>query len=314
MALLMDDGSSLFSSASASALSTKIIWKASGPIPKDEDLTTTPSLPLSGKVHGCCYKSNVHPRRTEVFVPDEDFYHTEYCEGLWVCVSKACGEDTLQRACQLIRSTVPIEQRKMWDKFQSPKWAKDPGPMRVIVLDDRTNEQAGCIPELQDESSGRNQTSCPFIFTSREYFFGGVGGGGQRWCEGRLTLHELTHCSDMVIRQLKDPYFHEEVGMLWSKYRDKFNYDADSVTKRNITIYDSGECIVDEEGKSTYCYAATNRDEFLAECHCIAQGLHVKSMDYTKCNMSTPDELRDAMPDVYQLLERNFRMAHSIQF
>jgi hypothetical protein len=34
-----------------------------------------------------------------------------------------------------------------------------------------------------------------------------------------------------------------------------------------------------------YCYAAANRDEFLAETHTIAQGLHVKSDDYRKCKV-----------------------------
>jgi hypothetical protein len=62
--------------------------------------------------------------------------------------------------------------------------------MRVVILDNRTNEQAGSIPELQDKSKGRNGTSCPFVFSSREDFTTGIGSGG--WKTGRLTSHELT--------------------------------------------------------------------------------------------------------------------------
>ena len=83
--------------------------------------------------------------------------------------------------------------------------------MRVIVLDERTNEQAGCIPELQDNSGGRNGTSCPFVFTSREDFDGGIGGS---WSEGQLSCHEITHGSDMVVRQLRDAYFHDQVLLI----------------------------------------------------------------------------------------------------
>lgn len=284
---------------------TKVRWQPIGPKPKDQDLVTTPSKALSGKVHGVCYKSQLQSQRTETFVPDETFYYSENCEGLWVCVSKACGRETLKRVCQLIRKTVPQQQRELWGNFSSPKWARDPGPMRVIVLDNRANEQSGCIPELQDGSRGRNQTMCPFVFTSREDFHEGVGGGS--WCKGRLTLHELTHGSDMVIRQLVDPYFHDEVGELWSKHRDKFQYTQELT--RTTTVFCSKDNEVNERGKFAFCYAAENRDEFLAECHCIVQGLHATCKDYKRCKLSTPDELRSVMPDVYQLLAMYFLLS-----
>lgn len=278
-------------------------WEPEGRIPAGDELTSNPSQPLAGKVHGVCYKSNLHPGPTRPFAPDDAFYHSENCEGLWVCVSKECGEETLRRACHLIRTCIPEGQRRMWGAFVSPTWAKDPGPMRLIVLDDRTDQQAGCVPELRDGSRGRNQTSCPFVFTSREDFHGGVG-GGRGWCEGQLTLHEATHGADMVIRQREDPYFHEEVGRLWAKHREKFRYAGDA--RRTTIILSCGECHVDEDDGHSYCYAAANRDEFLAECHCIAQGLHVKSKDYSRCKLSFPRELKEAMVDVYELLDRQF--------
>mmetsp|Transcript_21947 Transcript_21947/g.33289 ORF Transcript_21947/g.33289 Transcript_21947/m.33289 type:complete len:435 (+) Transcript_21947:252-1556(+) len=280
-------------------------WEPIGPTPTDEELTTKPSKPLSGKVHGVCYKSNLHCPPPNTFAPDEAFYYSENCEGLWVCCSKACGQETLERVCKFVRAVVPPEQRAMWGRFRSPKWAKDPGPMRLVVLDNRTNERAGVIPELRDESTGRNQTSCPFVFTSREDFYGGVGNGC--WCEKQLTLHEMTHGSDMVIRQMLDPSFHDEVGELWSKYRDKFRH-TDLSTSRTIILFDTGANTVDEEQNYSYCYAAANRDEFLAEAHCIAQGLHIKSNDYIRCNISTPKELVEAMPEVHGLLGSHFSL------
>jgi len=48
--------------------------------------------------------------------------------------------------------------------------------MRLVVLDNRSNEQLGSVPELQNSIRGRNATICPFVFSSREDFFGGVGG------------------------------------------------------------------------------------------------------------------------------------------
>jgi len=105
-----------------------------------------------------------------------------------------------------------------------------------------------------------------------------------------------------------DPYFHDEVGELWSKHRNKFLL-ANSSSTRTITIFASGvRNIANEKPKQSYCYAATNRDEFLAEVHCIAQDLHIKSKDYNRCNMSTSKELRQAMPEVYRLLESHFSL------
>lgn len=297
---------------SKDVVTSAIIWQPEKPAPNDSDLVTRPSRPLMGQVHSACYTSQLQPPRT-TFVPDDAFYHSQNCEGLWVCVSKECGVETLEKACRLVRRTIPLSQRNLWGHFRSPRWARDPGPMRLIVLDNRTNQQAGSIPELcrYDDAAqmkGRNQTMCPFVFTSREDFHGGVAFGG--WCSGRLTLHEMTHGADMVIRQLVDPYFHDAVGKLWAQHCHKFRYQNQSSSLRTITIssetYDIQEEEEEEEEATNHCYAAANRDEFLAECHCIAQGLHLNSKDYEQCQLSTPTELQNTMPDVYQLLQDYF--------
>lgn len=204
-------------------------------------------------------------------------------------MSKACGSETLPKACALVRSVITLQQRKLWGMFRSTKERKDPGPMRIVVLDNRTNEQAGIIPELKDDSPGRNGTASPFVFSSREDFFGGI---GSSWVEGRLTLHEMTHGADMVIRQLVDPYFHNEVEDLYCKHKEKFKYLKSSQ-------------------EWSYCYAGTNRDEFLAEAHTIAQGMHVGSKDYELCKMSTPIDLKSKMQDVLNLLQKHFRLESS---
>eukprot|EP00466_Bigelowiella_natans_P020737 jgi/Bigna1/139624/aug1.51_g14332 len=216
------------------------------PVPKDEELLSKPSRHLNGRVHSVCYK----------------FYHAECCEGLWVCVSHRCGKDILAKACALVRRTIPEKQRSLWGAFRSPKWAKDPGPMRIVVLDNRTNEEAGCIPELQDGSRGRNGTSCPFVFTSREDFEEGVGGGS--WKPFQLTVHEMTHGADMVIRQLIDPYFHYQVALLWEKHADKFLIQRQKQeTYRWTAILANGRQVLrEEQAPERYCYAAANRDEY----------------------------------------------------
>lgn len=49
----------------------------------------------------------------------------------------------MEEAARCIRRWVPLSLRAKFASFRSPKWAKDPGPMRVIILDNRTNEQVG---------------------------------------------------------------------------------------------------------------------------------------------------------------------------
>jgi hypothetical protein len=194
-----------------------------GAPPSSSELVCAPSQPLCFNLHDCCYTDRLHPPRATPFVPDPSFYHTENCEGLWVCVSKSCGEATLRRACDFVRSMVPETQRSLWAKFRSPKWAKDPGPMRLVVLNNISNERAGMIPELKDGSGGRNGTSCPFVFTSKEDVFQGIGG---KWIPCRLTAHEMTHGCDMVIRQLLDPAFEEIAQSLFVKYRELCCYSS----------------------------------------------------------------------------------------
>lgn len=253
-----------------------------GEPPDEKDLTVDPSQPLTMAVHDVCYKSRLQARCADDFVPDPGFYLAENCEGLWVCVSQACGEETLQRACALVRAMYPPEHRRLWGEFVSPAWARDPGPMRLVVLDNRSGEQMGMIPELQDDRTGRNCTCCPWVFTSREDFFGGVAG----WHEGRLTVHEMTHGADMVLRQAVDPYIHEAVRDMYRAHREKF-------------------CFHEPCGAARKCYAAANRDEFLAECHVILQGL-MRADDYDMCGLGTPDALGDACPDVVAFLLNYF--------
>lgn len=52
--------------------------------------------------------------------------------------------EVVEEAARWIRKWVPLSLRAKFAAFRSPKWAKDPGPMRVIILDNRTNEQV-CI-------------------------------------------------------------------------------------------------------------------------------------------------------------------------
>ena len=159
-------------------------------------------------MHDCCYRNKLHACSDgNDFVPDSEFYFSCNCEGLCVCVSRSSGEETLARACRLVRRMIPPAQRQLWSLFRSPLWAKNKGPMRLVVLKDQTDEQAGGIPELKDDSKGRNFASCPFVFTSREDFYEGVGG----WPPTALTAHEMLHGADMVIRQLIDPAFHDDV-------------------------------------------------------------------------------------------------------
>jgi hypothetical protein len=257
-----------------------------GQIPADSDLVAVPSRPLQGKVHNCCYRSQLHDRGvlpSDPFLPSSDFYLSEDCEGLWVCVSRACGEATLQKASQLVRSFIPEEHRRLWGQFASPLWAKDRGPMRLVVLDNVTNEQCGMIPELSDISTGRNCTSCPFVVTSREDLFDGVGG----WTPGRLTLHEMTHGADMVIRQQLDPAFEDIVEDLFRQYRQLCCY-----TSRN--------------GAMKSVYAATSRDEFLAEMVTASTGRLVCDDGYFRCGLNTVNHIREAMPELYDLMKRYF--------
>ena len=260
-----------------------------GPAPSADELVSKPSRPLKGEIHGCCYKARIHCNissnndNNSALIPDLSFYHYENCEGLYVCVSHACGLETLHEASALIRSLIPEEHRKLWSQFRSPKWAKDCGPMRLIVLDNRTKERAGMIPELNDSSASRNCVNCPFVFTSREDFYDGVSG----FMKYQLSTHEITHGADMVIRQLIDPAFDEIIEEMYQKYRQLLCYN---------TI----------NGAMKSSYATTNRDEFLAEIITICRGCHINTSDYQKCGINTVELVREKMPDLYNIIQQYF--------
>jgi hypothetical protein len=112
------------------------------------ELFATPSKPMTkGQLADFSQRGSLQPLRSDgPFRPDANFYNAVDCDGLWVCTSKSVEPEVLQKAVKLIRSIVPLELRRCFGKFQSPRWAKDPGPMRVIILDNRTDEQAGIIP------------------------------------------------------------------------------------------------------------------------------------------------------------------------
>eukprot|EP00978_Attheya_sp_CCMP212_P008139 scaffold18944_cov54-Attheya_sp.AAC.2 len=86
------------------------------------------------------------------------------------------------------------------------------GPFRLIILDNITNQSAGDCPEFPDEWEGRSGTSNPGIFTSAEDFC--LNPKPLRSC-GDLTVHEVTHGLDMVIRQQLDPYFFQQADDCW---------------------------------------------------------------------------------------------------
>eukprot|EP00930_Biecheleria_cincta_P096304 TRINITY_DN88175_c0_g1_i1.p1 TRINITY_DN88175_c0_g1~~TRINITY_DN88175_c0_g1_i1.p1 ORF type:complete len:412 (-),score=59.26 TRINITY_DN88175_c0_g1_i1:140-1321(-) len=254
-----------------------IVKTASGsPDAAGEVFVVPPSKMPDGSVHTCSYTAALCDPRETPFEPDPDFYLSENCEGLWVCVSKGCGEETLHRACKLVRAAFKPEVRELWGQFRSWKGCADPGPMRIIVLDNRTDEYAGMIPELNNDWKTRNGTGCPFVVTSREDFHGGIAS----WKEGQLTLHEGFHGLDMVLRQLVDPYLHCEVQDLYDKYVDKFRNSGPEK-----------------------CYASTNRDEFIAECFCILQD-RLKGPLYEEVGLDSSSALQEQMPEVAELLGR----------
>lgn len=117
-----------------------------------------PTAPLTTKtVSEFSLSSKLYPESSaRPFAPDSDFYNAVCCEGLWVCTSKNVEEEVLHQACALVRAIMPRSLRECFGKFRSPLWAKDPGPMRLVILDNRSDEQVGMVPELQDNSKGRN--------------------------------------------------------------------------------------------------------------------------------------------------------------
>ena len=95
---------------------------------------------MSARLSPYSFAEGLQPARETPFVPDASFYNSVNCEGLWVCTSKSVEDEVLQRACKLVRTLYSEELRQKWGEFRAPKWAKDPGPMRLIILDNRSNE------------------------------------------------------------------------------------------------------------------------------------------------------------------------------
>lgn len=169
--------------------------------------------------------------------------------------------------------------------------------MRLVILDNRSDEQAGMVPELGDGSTGRNHTNCPFVFSSREDFTTGIGGG--RWRRGRLTTHELTHGADMVIRQLIDPFFHFEAAHLFDRAmeRRQFHYDDPTAGPG--------------EPREVALYAACNRDEYIGECVNII--LNLSGEEYHNVGITGRADLEFKDPAVCALLRRFFTVPASIE-
>lgn len=142
------------------------------------------------------------------------------------------------------------------------------------------------IPELRDNTGGRNSTMAPFVFTSREDFTEGVNG---LWPIGRLTLHEGTHGMDMVIRQKCDPAFHWMVGDAYKAAMDKKIYNYYDENRRAVVPL----------------YAAASRDEYLAEAMCIyydkpqADG----SNNYHRAGLRTRADLASKDPTIVRIIE-----------
>lgn len=105
------------------------------------------------------------PRPAEFTGGDPSFYQSVNCEGLWVCCSQAAGP-VLPAAVTLIRACFSPAARAACATFRSPIGSAagdDPGPMRLVILDDRTsvadNEQAALSPP-QTEPVRRNENLC----------------------------------------------------------------------------------------------------------------------------------------------------------
>ena len=90
-----------------------------------------------------------------------------------------------------------------------------------------------------------------------------------------------------VIRQLVDPYFDYEVRELYFRYRHQFRFARDG-------------------GVWKHCYAAFNRDEFLAECLCVASGLKTNDPVYVRSKMATLEAMSIKCAPVLELLDRHF--------
>ena len=184
----------------------------------------------------------------------------------------------------MVRSIFPKELRSKFLQFRSPTWAIDPGPMRLIILDRQSDQQAGTTPECRDtklkDMKGRNHTYCPWVFSCS----GDFDGPCEKW--GKLTTHELVHGADMVIRQLVDPYFHEEVKNLYQICLTKSSDDSADFKDRGQDLAPADVTGKYELAKAREdigydyggrykggLYVMANRDEYLAESVCFAYNI-----------------------------------------
>merc|ERR1712194_46777 len=98
---------------------------------------------------------------------------------------------------------------------------------------------------------------------------------------GALTAHEMVHGADMVLRQLSDPGFNDDVADLYAEHRHLFRWRKPTVAGGSVL---------------RNCYAAANPDEFLAETHVILLGLMRDREPYQRAGVSTPAELQEHCP------------------
>jgi len=188
------------------------------------------------------------------FEPDPDFYNAINADGLWICASKEVDERVLQRAAELVCRYIPVELRGLFLKWRSPH-DSPVGPMRLVILDNITGQQAGDCPDFPDEWTGRNGTATPGCFTSAEDLHG-------HDSNGELTVHEMMHALDMVIRQQLDPYFNQEL----------------------INCYNKAI----EAGTYKKAYAASNPHEYVAELCTLFVNTHPLNFTYG-CHACSPD-------------------------
>jgi hypothetical protein len=194
-----------------------------------------PSAPLRDDLPPLdfCFVENTQDPNPN-FEPDPDFYNGINLDGFWVLASKQVEKRVLNQAAELLSRYIPVELRRLCLKWRAPKGMPQ-GPFRLVILDPVTNQQAGDCPDFPSSWGGRNGTSNPGIFTSADDFSLNPRSGP---C-GSLTVHEVTHGLDMVIRQQLDPYFFEQTDDCYRAAMERQVYRK--------------------------AYAAANRHEYLAE-------------------------------------------------
>ena len=194
---------------------------------------------LVASLKSFCFMENTQEPNPD-FEPDPDFYNGINCDGFWVLASKEVDKRILNCAAELICRYIPVEIRRLCLEWRAPLDMPQ-GPFRLVILDPVTNQQAGDCPDFPDAWPGRNGTANPGIFTSADDFCLDAHRPrrvGSSPC-GELTVHEVTHGLDLVIRQQLDPYFFQEVDDCYRAAVERLVYKK--------------------------AYAAADRHEYLAE-------------------------------------------------